>query len=352
MKAITRLWLAGTLPIGDGLYRPDGFTRDVRVDEMVFRWPRAAGALRPRGVPRVGPGRDFDHRDGGAGLPDGSGYLCCGRGPTDRRGSSAASTSVGDWFGSSTWKRRTRSSRSTSPVLKPASLQFPGLRHGRAGRSGLRSVRAEVTARPRLRPDHSPGSDPLQATDRAGIRARGSRGEGGHARPLGAVARGRTRAAPTGSVRCYAQCRGCATRRAEAGKLRYMRGTIKRGARNHRAHALVKREDLPVGATSCLDRVPADTGVPAGRASERAPLWCRHLRAARGRADDPATTGRRRGRAVTSAATTAALRSGTVRSAVAARQARSTPRREPRRRQRWSTLRLRPAVPGTPPTVQ
>ncbi|MFI5490513.1 hypothetical protein [Micromonospora echinaurantiaca] len=35
MKAITRLWLAGTLPIRDGLYRPDGFARDVRVDEMV-----------------------------------------------------------------------------------------------------------------------------------------------------------------------------------------------------------------------------------------------------------------------------------------------------------------------------
>lgn len=112
----------------------------------------------------------------------------------------------------------------------------------------------------------------------------------------------------------------------------------------HGAQDTVKRRQRAIndvspgaGVTSAPTRLPQVTGETAEVPLQR--LMVRR------------TTGRRRGRAVPSPATKAALRPGTGHSAEAGRQARSTPRREPRRRQRWSTLRHQPAGPATSPTA-
>lgn len=81
MKAITRLWLAESLPIRDGLYWSDGSARGVRVDKRVRGGLALLEPFDLDAFLQLEPEETTSIMlTGERELADGSGYLCCGEG--------------------------------------------------------------------------------------------------------------------------------------------------------------------------------------------------------------------------------------------------------------------------------
>ncbi len=87
MSRIAELWLAGTLPVRDGLYRVDGSARSAEVDGPALSWFDLGPPLDLDAILADDPDyvTDLDI-SAQAELPDGSGYVCCGEGALGSEG--------------------------------------------------------------------------------------------------------------------------------------------------------------------------------------------------------------------------------------------------------------------------